>query len=52
MTAHVEYFGQTRSTPTFQIGARTEVAKNIQLDATLGRNHATSVFSLGLKLGF
>jgi hypothetical protein len=52
ITAHVEYFGQTHSTPTFQIGARTDIAKNIQIDATLGRNHSTAVFSLGLKLEF
>jgi hypothetical protein len=52
VTAHVEYFGQTGSSPTFQVGARTEVAKNIQLDATVGRNHTTTVFSLGVKVGF
>lgn len=51
-TAHVEYFGQTGSTPTFQVGARTDLAKNIQIDATLGRNHTTSLFSLGLKVQF
>lgn len=52
VTAHVEYFGQTHSAHTFQIGARTDIAKNIQIDATLGRNHSTPVFSLGLKVGF
>ena len=52
ITAHAEYFGQTASSPTFQIGARTDVAKNIQIDATLGRNHSTTVFSFGLKYGF
>lgn len=52
VTAHIEYFGQTSSSPTFQIGARTEVAKNIQLDATLGRNQTTTVFSGGLKVQF
>ncbi len=52
VTAHAEYFGQTHSAPTFQIGARTDIAKNIQIDATLGRNHSTSVFSLGFKVGF
>lgn len=52
VTAHVEYFGQTHSAPTFQMGARTDVAKNIQIDATVGRNHTKSVFSLGLKVGF
>lgn len=52
VTAHVEYFGQTRSTPSFQVGVRTEIAKNWQIDATLGRNHTTTVVSLGVKLGF
>lgn len=33
-------------------GARTELVKNIQIDATVGRNCTTSVASLGLKIQF
>ncbi len=50
--AHVESFGQERSKPTFQLGARREVAKGWQVDGTLGRFNGETLFSLGVKLGF
>ena len=50
--AHVESFGQERSKPTFQLGARREVAKGWQVDGTLGRFNGETIFSLGAKLGF
>jgi hypothetical protein len=52
LTAHVEYFGEQHSTPTLQFGLRSEVAKNIQLDGTLGRSGGESIYSLGLKFMF
>ena len=50
--AHVESFGQERSKPTFQLGARREVAKGWQVDGTLGRFNGETIFSLGAKVSF
>lgn len=52
MTGHVEYFGQQQSKPTFQVGLRNDVTKNVQLDGTVGRSGGESVYSLGLKFMF
>ena len=52
ITAHVEYFGVTDSQPTLQLGARTELVKNLQLDATVGRINNDTLLSLGLKFQF
>jgi hypothetical protein len=51
-TAHVEYFGEQHSAPTAQIGLRSEVVKNIQLDGTVGRSAGESIYSLGVKFMF
>lgn len=52
VTAHAEVFGQRLSKPTFQVGARMEVAKGWQLDGTLGRTQRETLLSVGLKRGF
>lgn len=52
MTAHVEYFGQDQSKPTFQLGLRTELLKNVQIDGTVGHSSGDALFSLGLKFQF
>ena len=52
ITPHVEWFGAEGSKPTFQLGARGDVAKNIQLDGTVGRSDGASLYSLGVKLRF
>lgn len=52
VTAHVEAFGQRLSKPTFQVGARMEVAKGLQIDGTLGRSNHETLFSVGLKHSF
>jgi hypothetical protein len=49
---HVETFGQHRSKPVFQFGARTDIAKDVQLDGTIGRNNRSAVYSIGVKFGF
>lgn len=51
-TPHIEYFGQQSSAPTLQAGLRSDVAKNIQLDATVGRSAGESLYSLGMKFMF
>lgn len=52
LTPHVEAFGQEHSKPTFQVGARSEVAKGWQVDGTLGRSNGETLFSLGVKFQF
>jgi hypothetical protein len=51
-TAHAEAFGQERGSPTVQLGLRTELFKNVQLDGTAGRVNGESVLSVGLKFQF
>lgn len=52
LTPHVEAFGQEHARPTFQVGARTEVAKGWQVDGSLGRTGGETLFSLGFKVQF
>jgi hypothetical protein len=52
VTGHVEWFGAEGSKPTFQLGLRGDVARNLQLDGTVGRSDGASLYSLGLKLRF
>lgn len=52
MTAHVEYFGQEQANPTFQLGLRTELFKNMQIDGTVGHSRGDALFSMGLKFQF
>jgi hypothetical protein len=52
VTVHAETFGQRRSKPVFQLGARTDIAKNIQLDGTVGRYNRSAVYSIGMKFSF
>ncbi len=51
-TPHVEFFGAKDTKPTFQIGARTQLSKTIQLDGTLGRTDGQSLVTVGLKFQF
>ena len=52
LTPHVEWFGERGSHPTFQVGARTDVARGVQLDGSLGRSAGQALYSLGFKLSF
>ncbi len=52
VTAHVEAFGQRLSKPTFQVGARFDIAKGLQLDGTLGRGNRETLVSVGFKASF
>ncbi len=51
-TAHMETFGQEQMAPTVQLGLRTDVAKNVQCDGTIGRVNSETVLSLGMKFQF
>ena len=52
VTPHIEWFGAEGAKPTIQVGARGDVAKNLQLDGTLGRGDGQTLYSLGLKFKF
>lgn len=52
ITPHLEAFGREHARPTFQVGARTEVAKGWQVDGTFGRSSGETLFSLGFKFQF
>ncbi len=51
-TAHLETFGQEQAGPSVQLGLRTDVAKNVQLDASVGRVSNETVWTLGMKFQF
>ena len=51
-TPHVEWFGEQGRSATFQIGARTEISKGLQLDGTVGRTAGNAVYSVGTKVQF
>ena len=52
ITAHAELFGQRLAKPTFQLGARTDIGRGIQLDGTVGRSSRDTLVSVGLKVSF
>ncbi|WP_372827790.1 hypothetical protein [Polaromonas sp.] len=52
VTMHAEAFGQRLAKPTFQMGVRTNLARQLQVDATLGRINRETLFSVGLKQSF
>jgi hypothetical protein len=49
---HVEAFGQEHAKPTFQLGARKQIAAGWQLDGTIGRTDGETIYSLGVKFEF
>lgn len=52
MNAHVEYLGQEQAKPVFQLGLRTDLLKNVQIDGTVGHTGGASLLSIGLKYQF
>ena len=52
VTGHVEAFGQQQAKTTFQMGARYDIANNIQIDGTVGRSDRKTLYSAGMKFGF
>jgi hypothetical protein len=51
-TPHAELFGAERSKPTVQVGARTQLTKEFQLDGNVARNNGQNAFSVGVKYQF
>ncbi len=52
VTPHIEYFGVEHTKPVLQVGARTELYKNLQLDGTVGRSDGITIYSIGVKIMF
>ena len=51
-TGHVEWYGQQRSAPVFQLGLRTEIAPDWQVDGSLGRTRLADKHETLYSLGF
>ncbi len=51
-TPHVEVFGAEGSKATGQLGARTQLTKELQLDGNVSRNDGQTAYSLGVKYQF
>ena len=52
VTPHIEWFGAEGSKPAWQIGARGDILKNIQLDGSVGRGDGMTLYSVGMKFKF
>jgi len=52
VTAHLEYFGQQQASPALQLGLRTDLFKNVQIDGAVGRCGGDALLSMGLKFQF
>jgi hypothetical protein len=52
VTPHIEYYGIERTKPVVQFGLRGDIAKNVQLDGTVGRSDRVTGYSVGLKFKF
>ena len=52
VTPHIEYFGVEHAKPVLQLGLRGDVAKNLQLDGTVGRSDGVTGYSVGVKFRF
>ena len=52
VTPHVEVFGSESIDTSVNLGLRGDIAKNLQLDGSVGRIDRSTVYTLGLKLRF
>jgi hypothetical protein len=51
-TPHAEVFGAEGSKATAQLGARTQLTKELQLDGNVSRNDGQTAYSIGIKYQF
>jgi hypothetical protein len=51
-TPHAEVFGVEGSKATAQLGARTQLTKELQLDGNVARNDGQTAYSVGIKYQF
>jgi hypothetical protein len=52
VTPHIEVFGLEDGDPTVQVGLRGDIARNVQLDGTIGRVDSVNIYSVGLRFRF
>jgi hypothetical protein len=52
VTPNIEWFGGQGSKPAIQVGARGNIAGNLQLDGSVGRRGGAMLYTLGTKLQF
>jgi hypothetical protein len=52
VTPHIEYYGIERTKPVVQLGLRGDIAKNVQLDGTVGRSDRVTGYSVGVTFRF
>ena len=51
-TPHAEVFGAQGSKATAQVGVRTQLTKELQLDGNVSRNNGQTAHSIGVKYQF
>jgi len=52
VTGNVEWLVQRNAKPTVALGLRTELMKDVQIDASIGRSGGDKLFSVGMKFQF
>lgn len=52
VTPHLEWFGSEGAKPTLQIGLRGNIAQDVQLDGSVGRTGAVTLYTVGTKFQF
>ena len=51
-TGHVEMLAKERTKPAFNVGLRRDIAKDIQIDGSVGRSDRQTLWSVGMKFQF
>ena len=49
---HVEMLAEQRTKPAFNVGLRRDVAKDVQIDGSVGRSDRQTLWSVGVKFKF
>jgi hypothetical protein len=52
LTPHIEVFGSESTSSVLQFGLRGDIARNVQIDGTVGRSDGSTLTTLGLKFRF
>lgn len=51
-TGHVEMLAEQRTKPAFNVGLRRDLAKDVQIDGSVGRSDRQTLWSVGMKFQF
>ncbi len=52
LTGHLEWLVQRNAKPSLGLGLRTEIAKGVQIDGSVGRSGGENLYSVGMKFQF